>query len=79
MSRADVLPFPTLAIPARFAQAPGGVGLVVLIVLNLLGVLSGQRLGPLIDDGSEFLLIASAVVASAFARLTSLQPRILPH
>jgi hypothetical protein len=69
MSRADVLPFPTLAIPARFAQALG----VVLIVL------SGQSLGPLIDDGSEFLLIATAVMASAFARLTSRQPRIVPH
>jgi hypothetical protein len=72
MSRADVLPFPTLAIPARFAQAPG-------VVLNVRNVLSGQSLGPLIDDGSEFLLIATAVMASAFARLTSRQPRIVPH
>ena len=76
MSRADVLPFPTLAISARFAQAPG---VVELVVLKVLGVLSGQSLGPLIDDGSEFLLLATAVMASASARLTSRQPRIVPH
>jgi signal transduction histidine kinase len=56
-AHADTLPFPTLAAPARFALALGAVMLVFLV---------DQTFGLLVDDGSEFVLLGTAVMASAW-------------
>src|SRR5688572_7440320 len=57
MSSADAYPFPTKPAPARFAVALGAIGLVFVI---------DYFFGPLIDDGSHFLLLGTAVMASAW-------------
>ena len=57
MSSADAFPFPTLPAPLRFAIALATVGLVYLIE---------RTFGSLIDDGSLFLLLGTAVMASAW-------------
>jgi signal transduction histidine kinase len=57
MASADAYPFPTQPAPLRFAVALGAVGIVFVLdwVLN-----------DLIDDGSLFLLLGTAVMASAW-------------
>jgi signal transduction histidine kinase/CheY-like chemotaxis protein len=57
MGSADAFPFRTFPVTFRFAVATAAV----LIVY----VLDAQS-GPLIDDGSEFLLLTMAVMASAW-------------
>ena len=57
MSSADAYPFPTLPAPWRFAVALAAVG--VVFVLDYL-------FGSVIDDGSHFLLLTTAVMASAW-------------
>src|SRR5215217_495702 len=57
MSTADAYPFPTLPAPMRFAVAVGAVGAVFLF---------DYLFGSVIDDGSHFLLLATAVMASAW-------------
>ncbi len=57
MATADAYPFPALAAPARYALALGAVGVVLLL----------DRTFPrLVDDGSEFLLLGTAVMATAW-------------
>jgi signal transduction histidine kinase len=57
MASADAYPFPTQPAPLRFAVALGVVGIVFVLdwVFN-----------DLIDDGSHFLLLGTAVMASAW-------------
>ncbi len=57
MASADAYPFPTLAAPARYALALGAVGLVLLL---------DRTFATLVDDGSEFLLLGTAVIAIAW-------------
>jgi signal transduction histidine kinase/CheY-like chemotaxis protein len=57
MATADAYPFPTLPASLRFAIALGAVGVVYL---------AGRTFGTLIDDGSHFLLLGTAVMASAW-------------
>lgn len=57
MATADAYPFPTLAAPLRFAIALAAVGLVYL---------ADHTLGTMLDDGSQFLLLGTAVMASAW-------------
>ena len=57
MSTADAFPFPTLPAPLRFAIALATVGLVYL---------TERAFGSFIDDGSLFLLLGTAVMASAW-------------
>src|SRR3712207_6401172 len=57
MGTPDAYPFPTLPAPLRFAVALAAVGIVYLI--DHFG-------GALIDDGSHFLLLGTAVMASAW-------------
>ena len=57
MAPADAFPFPTLPAPLRFAIALAAVGLVYL---------ADYSFGPLIDDGSHFLLLGTAVMVSAW-------------
>lgn len=57
MSSADAFPFPTLPAPLRFAIALATVGLVYF---------TERTFGSLIDDGSQFLLLGTAVMASAW-------------
>jgi signal transduction histidine kinase len=57
MSTADAYPFPTQPAPLRFTVALAAVGSVFLL---------DSALGPLIDDGSQFLLLGTAVMASAW-------------
>ncbi|HEU4651308.1 MAG TPA: HAMP domain-containing sensor histidine kinase, partial [Croceibacterium sp.] len=57
MSTADAYPFPTQPAPLRFAVALGAIGAVY--VINAL-------FGDLIDDGSHFLLLGTAVMAAAW-------------
>ena len=49
--------FRTLPAPLRFAVALAAVGAVFVV---------DRSFGPLIDDGSHFLLLATAVMASAW-------------
>ena len=57
MPTADAYPFPTQPAPLRFAVALAAVGAVFVI---------DYFFGPLIDDGSQFLLLGTAVMASAW-------------
>ena len=57
MSTADAYPFPTQPAPLRFAVALAAVGVVFLL---------DRFFGTLIDDGSHFLLLGTAVMASAW-------------
>ena len=57
MPTADAYPFPTRAAPLRFAVALASVGAIFVI---------DYFFGPLIDDGSQFLLLGMAVMASAW-------------
>ena len=57
MAPADAFPFPTLPGPLRFAIALAAVGLVYL---------ADYLFGSLIDDGSQFLLLGTAVMVSAW-------------
>jgi signal transduction histidine kinase/ActR/RegA family two-component response regulator len=57
MSTADAYPFPAQPAPLRFAVALASVGAVYV---------AGYLLGPLIDDSSHFLLLGTAVMASAW-------------
>ena len=57
MATADAYPFATLPAPLRFAIPLAAVGLVYLI---------DYVSGSLIDDGSHFLLLGMAVMASAW-------------
>ena len=57
MASADAYPFPTQPAPLRFAVALGAVGIV--FVLDWVS-------NDLIDDGSHFLLLGTAVMASAW-------------
>jgi signal transduction histidine kinase/CheY-like chemotaxis protein len=57
MPTADAYPFPTRAAPLRFAVALGSVAAVFVI---------DYFFGPLIDDGSQLLLLGTAVMASAW-------------
>jgi signal transduction histidine kinase len=57
MATADAFPFPTFPAPLRFAIALAAVGLVYL---------ADHAFGTLIDDGSLFLLLGTAVMASAW-------------
>jgi signal transduction histidine kinase len=57
MPTADAYPFPAQPAPLRFAVALGAVGLVFLV---------DYFFGSLIDDGSQFLLLGTAVMASAW-------------
>lgn len=57
MSTADAYPFPAQPAPVRFAVALAAVGAVYV---------AGYLLGPLIDDSSHFLLLGTAVMASAW-------------
>ena len=57
MGTPDAYPFPTLPAPVRFAVALAAVGIVYLL----------DHYGrPLVDDGSHFLLLGTAVMASAW-------------
>ncbi len=53
----DAYPFPTLALPLRFAIALAAVGLVFA---------ASWAAGDAIDDGSEFLLLGTAVMGCAW-------------
>src|SRR5688572_1024147 len=57
MTTADAYPFPTQPAPLRFAVAVAAVGAVFVI---------DYFFGSVIDDGSLFLLLATAVMASAW-------------
>src|SRR5688572_3408233 len=57
MATADAFPFPTLPAPLRFAIALAAVGVVYL---------AEYAFPALIDDGSQFLLLGTAVMASAW-------------
>jgi signal transduction histidine kinase/CheY-like chemotaxis protein len=57
MPTADAYPFPAQPAPLRFAVALASVGAVFVI---------DYFFGPLIDDGSHFLLLATAVMVSAW-------------
>jgi signal transduction histidine kinase len=57
MSTADAYPFPTQPAPLRFAVALAAVGAVFFI---------DYFFGAVIDDGSHFLLLSTAVMASAW-------------
>jgi signal transduction histidine kinase len=57
MATADAYPFPAQPAPLRFAVALASVGAVFVI---------DYFFGPLIDDGSHFLLLGTAVMASAW-------------
>ena len=57
MPPADAFPFPTLSAPLRFAIGLAAVGLVYL---------ADYSFGSLIDDGSQYLLLATAVMVSAW-------------
>src|SRR5687768_17239437 len=57
MATADAYPFPTQPAPFRFTVALAPVGSVFLL---------DSALGSLIDDGSQFLLLGTAVMASAW-------------
>jgi signal transduction histidine kinase len=57
MSTADAYPFRTLPAPLRFAVALASVGAVFVI---------DRMFGSVIDDGSHFLLLTTAVMASAW-------------
>ncbi|HEV3486896.1 MAG TPA: hybrid sensor histidine kinase/response regulator [Vicinamibacterales bacterium] len=57
MGTPDAYPFPTLPAPVRFAVALAVVGIVYLI---------DNVAGALVDDGSHFLLLGTAVMASAW-------------
>ena len=57
MSTADAYPFRAQPAPLRFAMALAAVGAVFV---------ADYFLGPLIDDGSHFLLLGTAVMASAW-------------
>src|SRR4029450_10827110 len=57
MSTADAYPFPAQPAPLRFAVALVSVGAVFVI---------DYFFGPLIDDGSHFLLLGTAVMVSAW-------------
>jgi signal transduction histidine kinase/CheY-like chemotaxis protein len=57
MASADAYPFPTLAAPARYALALGAVGIVLLL---------DRTFASLVDDGTEFLLLGTAVMAIAW-------------
>jgi signal transduction histidine kinase/CheY-like chemotaxis protein len=57
MPTADAYPFPPRAAPLRFAVALASVGAVFVI---------DYFFGPLVDDGSQFLLLGMAVMASAW-------------
>jgi signal transduction histidine kinase/ActR/RegA family two-component response regulator len=57
MPTADAFPFPTQPAPLRFAVALGAVAVVFLI---------DSAFGALIDDGSLFLLLGTAVLATAW-------------
>ena len=54
---ADAYPFRTLPVPSRFSIAIGLVAIVFLI---------DQSAGELIDEGSQFLLLGTAVGATAW-------------
>ena len=53
---ADAYPFPTFSAPVRFSIAVLMLGVVVLI---------DAAAGPLIDEGSHLILLATAVIATA--------------
>ena len=57
MSTADAYPFPTQPVSLRFAVALAAVGVVFVI---------DAFFDHLIDDGSQFLLLGTAVMASAW-------------
>jgi signal transduction histidine kinase len=57
MPTADAYPFPAQPAPLRFAVALAAVGAVLVI---------DYFFGSLIDDGSHFLLLGTAVMASAW-------------
>jgi signal transduction histidine kinase/CheY-like chemotaxis protein len=57
MPTADAYPFPAQPAPLRFAVALASVGAVFVV---------DYFFGPLIDDGSHFLLLGTAVMASAW-------------
>jgi signal transduction histidine kinase/ActR/RegA family two-component response regulator len=57
MATADAFPFPTLPAPLRFAIALAAVGVVYL---------AEYAFPALIDDGSQFLLLGTAVMATAW-------------
>src|SRR5687767_13773894 len=57
MPTADAYPFPAEPAPLRFAVALAAVGAVLVI---------DYFFGSLIDDGSHFLLLGTAVMASAW-------------
>jgi signal transduction histidine kinase len=54
---ADAYPFRTLSAPLRFAIALGAISVVFLV---------DRAAGATIDDGSKFLLMSTAVMASAW-------------
>src|SRR5688500_9544748 len=57
MSTADAYPFPAQPAPLRFAVALAALGAVFVLEYFF---------GSLIDDGSHFLLLGTAVMASAW-------------
>jgi signal transduction histidine kinase/CheY-like chemotaxis protein len=57
MATADAFPFPTLPAPLRFAIAVAAVGLVYA---------AERSFDTIIDDGSQFLLLGTAVMATAW-------------
>src|SRR5688500_16220908 len=57
MPTADAYPFPAQPAPLRFAVALASVGAVFVL---------DYFFGALIDDGSHFLLLGTAVMASAW-------------
>jgi signal transduction histidine kinase len=57
MAAPDAYPFPTLPAPLRFGIALAGVALVFLI---------DRSAGSLVDDGSHYLLLGTAVMATAW-------------
>jgi signal transduction histidine kinase len=57
MGTPDAYPFPTLPAPVRLAVALAAVGIVYLV---------DHFAGALVDDGSQFLLLGTAVMASAW-------------
>ena len=53
---ADAYPFPTFSVPVRF-----GIAVLMLVIV----VLMDRTAGPLIDNGSHLILLATAVMTTA--------------
>ena len=68
MATADAFPFPPLPAPLRFAIALRAVGVVHL---------ARYAFGSLIDDGSLFLLLGTAVMATYYAHAPQTRERVL--